>query len=123
MDTMTIGDAARALGVESHVLRHWDDVGALRPSERTAAGHRRYTAADIDRGRIALRCQRAGMTLTDIAGLTDRDTRRRIVERNLEQLRQQREQIDRAAAFLEHTLHCTHPIVDECADCAEFARG
>lgn len=120
---MTIGDAARALGVESHVLRHWDDVGALRPSERTAAGHRRYTAADLDRGRIALRCQRTGMTLADIAGLGDRDSRRRIVERNLEQLRQQRAQIDRAATFLEHTLSCTHSIAIECADCAEFARG
>ncbi|CAM3962004.1 MerR family transcriptional regulator [Tsukamurella strandjordii] len=119
---MTIGEASRALGVETHVLRHWDEVGALRPSARTATGHRRYSNADLDHGRLTLRAQHAGMSLADIAQLNTphRGTRAEIVTRNLQQLQSQREQIDAAITFLRHTLQCTHPILNECPQCVAF---
>ena len=36
-----IGDAAATLAVATHVLRHWEDVGLLRP-RRLSSGHRAY---------------------------------------------------------------------------------
>lgn len=46
MASLSIGKAARFLGVAVSTLRRWDDEGALAPSFRTVGGHRRY---DVNR--------------------------------------------------------------------------
>lgn len=46
---MTVGEVARAYGVTARTLHHYDELGLLEPSERSAAGYRLYTAADLDR--------------------------------------------------------------------------
>jgi predicted site-specific integrase-resolvase len=43
-----IGDVARLLGVTVGTLRRWHNAGRLVPRHRTAGGHRRYDAADIN---------------------------------------------------------------------------
>jgi MerR family copper efflux transcriptional regulator len=40
--TVAIGDLAARFGLATHVLRHWEEMGLLRPA-RTSAGRRRYT--------------------------------------------------------------------------------
>ena len=45
----SIGELARASGMTVRALRHYDEIGLLRAGERTAAGHRRYTGADVRR--------------------------------------------------------------------------
>jgi hypothetical protein len=45
----SVGALAEATGLTVRTLHHWDAIGLLVPSERTAAGHRRYCA----RGRPA----------------------------------------------------------------------
>ena len=42
---MTIGQMARRLGVAVVTLRRWDRLGKLKPTLRTAGGHRRYGVA------------------------------------------------------------------------------
>lgn len=42
MASLSIGKAARFLGVAVSTLRRWDHEGALAPSFRTVGGHRRY---------------------------------------------------------------------------------
>ena len=44
-----IGQLAAATGVSVRSLRHYDRIGLLVPSGRTAAGHRRYTDVEVRR--------------------------------------------------------------------------
>lgn len=46
--TVSIGEAAKELGVSVKTIRRWSDSGKLR-SERSPSGHRRYYLADIKR--------------------------------------------------------------------------
>ena len=39
---MTIGEAAKVLGVTTTTLRNWDRKGLLKPDELTRGGNRRY---------------------------------------------------------------------------------
>ncbi len=43
-----IGEIAERFGIATSVLRHWEDVGLLRPS-RDSAGRRRYDLDDVTR--------------------------------------------------------------------------
>lgn len=65
----SIGEVARASGMTVRALYHYDEVGLLRASERTASGHRRYTEADLRR-LYRLRALRSlGLSLEEIAGV------------------------------------------------------
>ncbi|OON82541.1 MerR family transcriptional regulator [Streptomyces tsukubensis] len=46
---MLIGEVARRSGVSARMLRHYDSLGLLRPTGRTGAGYREYSAEDIRR--------------------------------------------------------------------------
>lgn len=46
---LPIGALAKLAGVTVRTLHHYDEIGLLVPSERTAAGYRNYTAADVAR--------------------------------------------------------------------------
>jgi MerR family transcriptional regulator, thiopeptide resistance regulator len=48
-DGLTVGQVSARLGVTVRALHHWDETGLARPSLRTAAGYRLYTAGDLDR--------------------------------------------------------------------------
>lgn len=68
---VTVGVAARRAGVTARTLRHWEHVGLVRPSGRTHAGYRLYSAADLDRIARVQAYQRAGLTLQAIGALLD----------------------------------------------------
>ena len=66
-----VGDLAVASGVTVRTLHHYEDIGLLVPSERTAAGHRLYSDADVERlYRICL-LRRLGLPLGDIRRALD----------------------------------------------------
>ncbi|MFG2138902.1 MerR family transcriptional regulator [Streptomyces sp. NPDC048650] len=46
---MLIGEVARRSGVSARMLRHYDSLGLVRPTGRTAAGYREYSGEDIRR--------------------------------------------------------------------------
>ncbi|WP_026416489.1 MerR family transcriptional regulator [Actinomadura oligospora] len=48
-DGLTVGQVSTRLGVTVRALHHWDEIGLARPSMRTAAGYRLYTADDLER--------------------------------------------------------------------------
>jgi ubiquinone/menaquinone biosynthesis C-methylase UbiE len=68
----TVGDLAAATGLSARVLRHWDEIGLVRP-ERTASGHRTYGPEDVVRLHHAVALRRAGLGLHDIAALLSGD--------------------------------------------------
>jgi MerR family copper efflux transcriptional regulator len=122
--TLSVGAAAAVIGVEAHVLRHWEDVGVLIP-DRTATGHRRYSDEHVARARIIRLCQGAGLSLADIRELGGADRVRQIglIEHSRERIRADLATLQRADQFLSHVVQCIHPMVSECPDCAAFARS
>ncbi|WP_199791405.1 MerR family transcriptional regulator [Streptomyces sp. 142MFCol3.1] len=68
---LTVGRAAELAGVSVRTLHHYDEIGLARPSARTAAGYRAYSADDLERLREVLAYRRLGFGLREIADLVD----------------------------------------------------
>lgn len=64
---LTVGRVAALAGVSVRTLHHYDQVGLVKPSARTAAGYRAYAAADVQRLREVLGYRRLGFGLQEIA--------------------------------------------------------
>jgi DNA-binding transcriptional MerR regulator len=80
-----VGEVARLSGVTVRTLHHYDEIGLLRPSGRTAAGYRSYDDADLDRLQRVLGYRELGFGLDEIAALLDGD------DDPVEHLKRQRE--------------------------------
>jgi DNA-binding transcriptional MerR regulator len=70
-EPMNVGEVAALAGVTVRTLHHYDRIGLLSPSERTAAGYRRYTPSDLDRLHRVLVYRELGFPLEEIATLLD----------------------------------------------------
>ena len=68
---MNVGEVAALAGVTVRTLHHYDRIGLLSPSERTAAGYRRYTPSDLDRLHQVLVYRELGFPLEEVATLLD----------------------------------------------------
>ncbi|OKJ06373.1 hypothetical protein AMK20_29145 [Streptomyces sp. TSRI0261] len=68
---LTVGRVAGLADVSVRTLHHDDEIGLVRPSERTAAGYRAYTAGDVERLREVIAYRRLGFGLREIADLVD----------------------------------------------------
>ncbi|MFB7230148.1 MerR family transcriptional regulator [Streptomyces fimicarius] len=66
-----MGRVAEPAGVSVRTLHHYDGIGLVRPSARTAAGYRAYAAGDVERLREVLAYRRLGFGLREIAELVD----------------------------------------------------
>lgn len=49
---LQIGEVAELVGLSLRTIRHYDEVGVVRPSGRSAGGFRLYTDADVHRLRL-----------------------------------------------------------------------
>jgi MerR family transcriptional regulator, thiopeptide resistance regulator len=67
----SVGQVARIAAVTVRTLHHYDQVGLLSPSGRSAAGYRLYSAVDVERLRQILTYRELGFPLDEIAGLVD----------------------------------------------------
>ncbi len=100
----SIGELARASGTTVRALRHYDEIGLLAASERTASGHRRYTGADVRRLYRIRALRGLGLALEEIAralGDTDVPAMRELLAAQLRDLEAQARQ----AARLRDQLH------------------
>jgi len=68
---MKVGTVAEAAGLTVRTLHHWDRIGLLSPSERSPAGHREYTEADLVRLYQILALRHLGLGLESIAVCLD----------------------------------------------------
>ena len=74
---MHIGDVAARTELSLRSLRHWDEVGLLRPSGRTEGGFRLYTEADVEKILVIRRMKPLGFTLNQMsAAMRDIETLR-----------------------------------------------
>jgi DNA-binding transcriptional MerR regulator len=88
-----IGEVAAATGLTVRALHHYDDIGLLAASGRSAGGYRLYSDDDVRRLYRIVACRRLGFALGEIGPLLERDggDPRAVV----------REQLDRLDAELE----------------------
>jgi len=64
-----VGRLAELSGVTVRTLHHYDEIGLVCPSARTAAGYRAYSAGDVGRLREVLAYRRLGFGLREVADL------------------------------------------------------
>ncbi|MFD1147151.1 MerR family transcriptional regulator [Saccharothrix hoggarensis] len=65
----SVGALAKVAGMTVRTLHHYDELGLLRPSERTPSGHRRYTEQDLHRLYQVRLLRQLGMSLDEIGGV------------------------------------------------------
>lgn len=70
-DGLTVGQVATRVGVTVRALHHWDEIGLARPSLRTQAGYRLYTAADLERLHRIVIYREIGLGLDRIRAILD----------------------------------------------------
>jgi DNA-binding transcriptional MerR regulator len=114
----SVGEVAERFGLETHVLRYWEDVGLLAPA-RDGAGRRRYDADDLVRVGVILSSKAAGMSLEQIQALLDAEAagRHEILTAHLAELDRRQAEMERSRHMTEHALACrAHDI----ATCPRF---
>ncbi|MCC6625207.1 MAG: MerR family transcriptional regulator [Deltaproteobacteria bacterium] len=67
----TVGEVAELSGVSVRALHHYDQLGLVRPSGRSAAGYRLYAQADLERLQDVLFHRALGLPLDAIRRLLD----------------------------------------------------
>lgn len=73
--SMRIGEVASRTELSLRSLRHWEDVGLLRPSGRSEGGFRLYTEADVEKIVIIRRMKPLGFSLEEMrAAMSDIET-------------------------------------------------
>ncbi|GGL29128.1 HEAT repeat domain-containing protein [Planomonospora parontospora] len=68
---MLIGDVARRSGVSARMLRHYDSLGLVRPTDRSGAGYREYSGEDIRRIFHIESLRSLGLSLRDVGRALD----------------------------------------------------
>jgi len=63
---LTVGELARRCGLTVRTLHHYDAIGLLKPSVRSAAGYRLYDRANIERLHRIQALHQLGLSLTAI---------------------------------------------------------
>lgn len=111
-DVLQIGEVAARTGLSIRSLRHWDALGVVSPSARSAGGFRLYTDDDVARLELVLPLKPLGFSLEETAALLrardDGDAaqvaavRARVLEQ-VEVLRGQLERAEQLAAALGRT--------------------
>ncbi|WP_327685954.1 HEAT repeat domain-containing protein [Streptomyces sp. NBC_00467] len=96
---MLIGDVARRSGVSARMLRHYDSLGLVRPTERTEAGYREYSGEDIRRIFHIESLRSLGLSLREVRSALD-DPGFRPTELVDDLIRQTRERIAGETALL-----------------------
>jgi DNA-binding transcriptional MerR regulator len=66
---LSVGEVARRSGITVRTLHHYDAIGLLKPSVRSAAGYRCYDQTNLERLHRIQALRRSGMSLADIGNL------------------------------------------------------
>ncbi|MDQ6806479.1 MAG: MerR family transcriptional regulator, partial [Actinomycetota bacterium] len=122
-----IGELANASGLSVRALRHYDELGVLRPSARSEAGYRIYDDRDVRRLYRVVALRQLGFPLLEISSLLEdggldlAETARRHLHR-VEQELEIRERVRRRLAPMVQALaRCEQPSVDDFLAATEVA--
>ena len=127
-DGLRIGELAERAGLTVRTLHHYDQIGLVRASERTQAGHRRYSKSDVRRLYQVVALRSLGVPLAGIAralegdGFTLKDAvtaQLEAVDAELLHARRLRRRLERILEVLEHS---DDPSVSELTKIMEVMR-
>ena len=112
---VSIGDAAARFDLPTHVLRHWETVGLLRPG-RDGGDRRRFSDDDLVRIGVIVRSKAAGMSLEQIGVLLDEQApeRHRVLEAHIADLDRRMADMERSRRMTEHALRCRSHDITTC---------
>jgi DNA-binding transcriptional MerR regulator len=102
-----VGELAERTGLTVRTLHHYDEIGLLRPSHRSGAGHRLYGAEDLGRLLQILSLRQAGLSLEEIRECLTRPdlSLQRVLDEHVSRLREgiarQQRLCDRLSAVAE----------------------
>lgn len=124
-EDMSIGEVAGRFGLATHVLRHWESVGVLRPARR-ANGRRRYGPEHLAQVALVLQGKEAGFSLEQLAEMfqaEDGAARRRILAGHAAELDRRIARLQEARRIVEHPMHCPEEDFLRCPGLAASLRG
>ncbi|HYG65037.1 MAG TPA: MerR family transcriptional regulator [Thermoanaerobaculia bacterium] len=119
MKLWKVGELARQTGLTVRTLHHYDEIGLLRPSHRSAAGHRLYGAEDLARLLQILSLRQLGLSLEEIRECVTRPefSLQRILDTHVARLRErialQQKLCDRLDAVAGHLRSAETVSVEE----------
>lgn len=131
---MNIGEAAKATGVSTKMIRHYEAIGLIGRARRSGAGYRQYTEQDLHTLRFIKRARSLGFSIEEIRRLlalwTDRDRAsaevKALAQRHIDELRRKIRALQEMVDTLSHlAAHCHGdqrpdcPILDALAEGAE----
>lgn len=125
---LRIGELAERAGLTDRTLHHYDQIGLMRASERTDAGHRRYSEADVRRLYQVVALRSLGVPLARIAGALEGDgftlkdavtAQLEAVDAKLLHARRLRRRLERILKVLERS---DDPLVEELTQIMEVMR-
>lgn len=102
----TVGELSKHTGVTIRTLHHYDELGLVQPSSRSAAGYRLYDDADVLRLQQVLFYRELGFPLDEIAAVLDEPgfDRASALREQRQQLLARRTQVDGMIAALDAAL-------------------
>ena len=111
---MNIGQASKASGVTTKMIRYYDEIGLVRPSARTDSNYREYDEREINELRFIRRARSLGFSMPEITQLLSlwRDRGRpsrevkAIADRHLADLDARIAEMQAMADTLRHLSHC-----------------
>jgi DNA-binding transcriptional MerR regulator len=111
----TIGEFSRVTHLTVKALRHYDDVGLLRPAEiDRATGYRLYATAQVPAAQAIRRFRELEMPLEDIRAILNADrpaVSDEVILRHLDQMRSKLEQTQLTIASLQDLLEGRNTVV------------
>lgn len=66
---MNIGQASRASGVSAKLIRYYEQIGLVRPADRTDSNYRSFSEREINELRFIKRARSLGFSIEEIANL------------------------------------------------------
>jgi DNA-binding transcriptional MerR regulator len=105
--THTVGDLARRAGVTVRTLHHYDEIGLLSPSDRSAAGYRLYDTGDVSRLQQILFYRELGLPLDEITRIMSNPEFDRTAA-----LREQRARLEAKARHLHEMIEAVDTAID-----------
>src|SRR5579859_1271857 len=115
---LSIGELSVRTGVPASTLRYYDELGLVRPAERSA-GRRRYAESAVRDVGVIVFFREIGFSLTEIGSFItgERQGRRELIDHKLAELATQQHRIEVARAALEHGRRCP---ASEPMQCSRF---
>ena len=101
----TVGELSRLTGVTVRALHHYDEIGLVRPSQRSAAGYRIYNDGDVLRLQQVLVFRELGVALDEIGSAIDEASdRAALLRKHRRELAEKRTRIDAMLAAVDAAL-------------------